>query len=99
MLAAAAGHVITAFVLVDDDCALWTLDSSIVFLPSLKIYIFFRLATLAANMRDFTAIETYLGTAGCTLSFLLSVHFSYIAVTGGLRAPSEIWIKVDHRIV
>jgi len=80
--------MIAAFKLVDNDGALWTFDSTIVFLPILKVFIFFGLAALAALVRFLTAREAHKRAAAGALYIFLAFLFADEAITGRLRAPT-----------
>ena len=100
MSAIAASHVITAFVLVHSDGTFWAIYGSCLLFPLSKLYILLTLPTLVAWVGLHSTWEANASHAVITdyiLDWLLWV-LPHVALTCGLGAPPQIWVKIDHRI-
>jgi len=97
----AASHVIAPFVFIDSDRAFGTLHSSVVALPLREFGVLLRFTTLLPRVRFLPTGKADFSVTRFTLGFRIFPFgpLSHDAAARGARAPSQVWIQVDHCVV
>ena len=90
MFARAAGHMITPFILVNDDATLGAAYCTNLLLPLLEMMILFRLTTIATRMGLLTAGKAHacLAVTANHIVDILVFMFSYVSFASRIWTPS-----------